>query len=175
MDFRTPITGDTALKAKWTPVTDWALSPDHGPASIGTSITITPPSGDSPSFSTLEAHDGKLIGVTGDGRLFTWTSNDKKPIQVPSPRDTSGEVRFITGVVGDDRYAALSRDHRIYTWSKVGETPALLDTGSTTYTSIAIAADRLIAADRKGQVHIWTSKGEPTGKAISLPKQALAI
>ncbi|WP_052323229.1 RCC1 domain-containing protein [Bifidobacterium sp. 7101] len=175
MDFRTPVTRDITLKAKWIPVTDWALSPDHGPASIGTSITITPPSGDSPSFSTLEAHDGKLIGVTGDDRLFTWTSNDKKPIQVPSPRDTSGEVRFITGVVGDDRYAALSRDHRIYTWSKVGETPALLDTGSTTYTSIAIAADRLIAADRKGQVHIWTSKGEPTGKAISLPKQALAI
>ncbi|MDT7510936.1 InlB B-repeat-containing protein [Bifidobacterium sp. H6bp9] len=175
MDFRTPITRDITLKAKWTPVTDWALSPDHGPASGGTSITITPPSADSPSFSALEAHDDKLIGVTGDGRLFTWTSNDKKPIQVPSPRDTSGEVRFITGVVGDDRYAALSRDHRIYTWSKVGETPALLDTGSTTYTSITMVADRLIAADRKGQVHIWTSKGEPTGKAISLPKQALAI
>ena len=175
MDFRTPVTRDFTLKAKWIPLTDWALSPDHGPASGGTGITITPPTADSPSFSTLEAHDGKLIGMTGDGRLYTWTTNDKTPVQVPSLRDTSGEVRFTTGVVGDNSYAALSSDHRIYIWSKVGETPALFDTDSTTYTSIAIAADRLIAADRKGQVHIWTSKGEPTGKAISLPKQALAV
>ena len=175
MDFRTPITRDITLKAKWTPVTDWALSPDHGPASGGTSITITPPNADSPSFSTLEAHDNKLIGVTGDGRLYTWTTNDKTPVQVPSPRDTSGEVRFTTGVVGDNSYAALSSDHRIYIWSKVGETPALLDTDSTTYTSIAMAADRLMAVDQDGRIHTWTSKDEPTGKAISLPRQALAV
>ena len=175
MDFRTPITGDTVLKAKWTPVTDWALSPDHGPASGGTSITITPPSADSPSFSALEAHDDKLIGVTGDGRLFTWTTNDKTPVQVPSPQSESGEVRFITGVVGDDSYAALSRDHRIYTWSKVGETPALLNIDSTTYTSIAMAADRLIAVNQEGRIRTWTSKEKPTGKAISLPTQALAV
>ncbi len=175
MDFRTPIIGDTALKAKWIPVTDWALSPDHGPASGGTSITITPPNADSPSFSTLEAQDGKLIGVTGDGRLFTWTSNDETPVQVPSPRDTSGEVRFTTGVVGDNSYAALSRDHRIYTWNGSGETPALLNTDSTTYTSIAMAADRLMAVDQDGRIRTWTSKDEPTGKAISLPRQALAV
>ena len=175
MDFRTPITGDTVLKAKWTPVTDWALSPDHGPASVGTSITITPPNSNSPSFSTLEAHDGKLIGVTGDGHLFTWTTNDKMPVQVPSPRDTSGEVRFTAGVAGDNSYAALSRDHRIYIWSKSGETPALLEADPTTYTSIAMAADRLMAVDQEGCIHTWTSKGEPTGKAISLPRQALAV
>ena len=175
MDFRTPITGDTVLKAKWTPVTDWALSPDHGPASVGTSITITPPNADSPSFSTLEAHDGKLIGVTGDGHLFTWTTDDKMPVQVPSPRDTSGEVRFTAGVAGDNSYAALSRDHRIYIWSKSGETPALLEADPTTYTSIAMAADRLMAVDQEGRIHTWTSKGEPTGKAISLPRQALAV
>ena len=175
MDFRTPVTRDITLKAKWTPLTDWALSPDHGPASGGTGITITPPSADSPSFSTLEAHDGKLIGVTGDGRLYTWTTNDKTPVQVPSPRDTSGEVRFTTGVVGDNSYAALSSDHRIYIWSKVGETPALLDTDSTTYTSIAVAADHLMAVDQDGRIHTWTSKDEPTGKAISLPRQALAV
>ena len=175
MDFRTPIIGDTALKAKWIPVTDWALSPDHGPASGGTSITITPPNADFPSFSTLEAQDGKLIGVTGDGRLLTWTSNDETPVQVPSPRDTSGEVRFTTGVVGDNSYAALSRDHRIYTWNRSGETPALLDTDSTTYISIAMAADRLIAADQEGRIRTWTSKEKPTRKAISLPMQALAV
>ena len=175
MDFRTPITSDTVLKAKWTPVNDWALNPDHGPASGGTSITITPPSADSPSFSTLEAQDGKLIEVTGDGRLFTWTSNDKKPVRVPSLLDTSGEVRFTAGVAGDNSYAALSRDHRIYIWSKSAETPALLEADSTTYTSIAMAADRLMAVDQEGRIHTWTSKGEPTGKAISLPRQALAI
>ncbi|WP_232345813.1 RCC1 domain-containing protein [Bifidobacterium sp. W8120] len=175
MDFRTPITRDITLKAKWAPAADWALSPDHGPASGGTSITITPPNADSPSFSTLEAHDDKLIGVTGDGRLYTWTTNDKTPVQVPSPRDTSGEVRFTAGVVGDNSYAALSSDHRIYIWSKVGETPALLDTDSTTYISIAMAADRLMAVDQDGRIHTWTSKDEPTGKAISLPRQALAV
>ncbi len=175
MDFRTPITRDTALKAKWTPVNDWTLSPDHGPASGGTSITITPPNADSPSFSTLEAQDGKLIGVTGDGHLFTWTTNDKMPVQVPSPQGESGEVRFTSGVVGDGSYAALSRDHRIYTWNGSGETPALLNIDSTTYTSIAMAADRLIAVNQEGRIRTWTSKEKPTGKAISLPTQALAV
>ncbi|MDT7512913.1 InlB B-repeat-containing protein [Bifidobacterium sp. H1HS10N] len=175
MDFRTPITRDITLKAKWTPVTDWALSPDHGPASGGTSITITPPSADSPSFSTLEAHDGKLIGVTGDGRLFTWTSKAEMPVQVPSPQGERGDVRFMTGIVGHDGFAALSRDHRIYTWSKGGDTPALLDADSTTYTSIAMASDQLIAVNQDGRIRTWTSMGKPTEKAISLPKQAPAI
>ncbi len=177
MDFRTPITRDITLKAKWIPVTDWALSPDHGPASGGTSITITPPSADSPSFSALEAHDDKLIGVTGDGRLFTWTSKAEMPVQVPSPQGERGDVRFMTGIVGHDGFAALSRDHRIYTWSKGGDTPALLDADSTTYTSIAMASDQLIAVNQDGRIRTWTSKGEGelTGKAISLPKQATAI
>ncbi|WP_445340033.1 RCC1 domain-containing protein [Bifidobacterium sp. ESL0825] len=175
MDFLTPITRDITLKAKWTPVTDWALSPDHGPASGGTSITITPPSADSPSFSALEAHDDKLIGVTGDGRLFTWTSKAEMPVQVPSPQGEPGDVRFMTGIVGHDGFAALSRDHRIYTWSKGGDTPALLDADSTTYTSIAMAADRLIAVNQDGRIRTWTSMGKPTEKAISLPKQAPAI
>ncbi|MBI0136229.1 MULTISPECIES: InlB B-repeat-containing protein [Bifidobacterium] len=175
MDFRTPITRDTALKAKWAPAADWALSPDHGPASGGTSITITPPNADSPSFSALEAHDDKLIGVTGDGRLFTWTSKAEMPVQVPSPQGERSDVRFMTGIVGHDGFAALSRDHRIYTWSKGGDTPALLDADSTTYTSIAMAADHLVAVNQDGRIRTWTSKGELTGKAISLPKQATAI
>ena len=175
MDFRTPITRDITLKAKWTPVTDWALSPDHGPASGGTSITITPPSADSSSFSTLEAHDGKLIGVTGDGRLYTWTSKAEMPVQVPSPQGERGDVRFITGIVGHDGFAALSRDHRIYTWSKGGKTPALLDADATTYTSITMVADHLMAVDQEGHILTWTSKGKLTGTAISLPKQATAI
>ena len=175
MDFRTPITRDITLKAKWTTVTDWALSPDHGPASGGTSITITPPSAGSPSFSTLEAHDDKLIGVTGDGRLFTWTSKAEMPVQVPSPQGERGDVRFMTGIVGHDGFAALSRDHRIYTWSKGGDTPALLDADSTTYTSIAMASDQLIAVNQDGRIRTWSIKGELTGKAISLPKQATAI
>ena len=175
MDFRTPITKDITLKAKWTPVTDWALSPDHGPASGGTSITITPPNADSPSFSALEAHDDKLIGVTGDGRLYIWTSNAEMPVQVPSPQGEPGDVRFMTGIVGHNGFAALSRDHRIYTWSKGGDTPALLDADSTTYTSIAMAADQIIAVNQDGGIRTWSIKGELTGKAISLPKQASAI
>ncbi len=175
MDFRTPITRDITLKAKWTQVTDWALSPDHGPASGGTSITITPPSADSPSFSTLEAHDDKLIGVTGDGRLYIWTSKAEMSVQVPSPQGERGDVRFMTGIVGHNGFAALSRDHRIYTWSKGGDTPALLDADSTTYTSIAMASDQLIAVNQDGRIRTWTSMGKPTGKAISLPKQAPAI
>ena len=175
MDFRTPITRDITLKAKWTPVTDWALSPDHGPASGGTSITITPPSADSPSFSTLEAHDDKLIGVTGDGRLYIWPSKAEMPVQVPSPQGKPGDVRFMTGIVGHNGFAALSRDHRIYTWSKGGDTPALLDADSTTYTSIAMASDHLIAVNQDGRIRTWTSMRKLTEKAISLPKQASAI
>ena len=184
MDFRTPITRDITLKAKWTAVTDWTLSPDHGPASGGTSITITPPSADSPSFSALEAHDDRVIGVTGDGRLFTWTSNAKMPAQVPSPQGESGDVRFIRGVVGENGYAALSRAHRIYAWRKSGDTPALLNADSTTYTSIAMTNDRLMAVDQEGHIHTWVSQVESNSqklfwksavKTISLPRQALAV
>ena len=174
MDFHTPITRDIILKARWIPVSNWALSPDHAPASGDTSITITPPNADSLSFSTLAAYDDKLIGMTGDGRLFTWTPNAEMPVQVPSPPNASDDMRFIAGVVGDS-YAALSQDHRIYTWNKSGDTPALISSDSTTYASIAMAADSLIAVDQKGQVHVWTSIGESTGKAISLPRQALAV
>ena len=174
MDFHTPITRDIILQARWTPVSNWALSPDHAPASGDTSITITPPNADSLSFSTLAAHDDKLIGMTGDGRLFTWTPNAKMPVQVPLPPNASDDMRFIAGVVGDS-YAALSQDHRIYTWNKSEDTPALLVSDSTTYASIAIAADHLIAVGQNGKVHVWTSMGESTGKAISLPRQALAV
>ena len=184
MDFRTPITRDITLKAKWTAVTDWTLSPDHGPASGGTSITISPPSADSPSFSALEAHADRVIGVTGDGRLFTWTSNAKMPTQVPSPQGESGDIRFIRGVAGENGYAALSRAHRIYVWKKSGDTPTLLNADSTTYTSIAMTNDRLMAVDQEGRIHIWASQVESNsqklfwksaGKTISLPRQALAV
>ncbi|PXY88344.1 RCC1 domain-containing protein [Bifidobacterium asteroides] len=184
MDFRSPITRDITLKAKWTPVTDWTLSPDHGPASGGTSITITPPSADSPLFSTLEAYGEKLIGATGDGRLFTWTSNDKMPVQVPSPQGKHGEVRFTSGVVGEKGYAALSRDHRIYTWSKSGDTPALLDADSTAYTSIVMADNRLLAVDRQGQIHAFQDSQRDSQDAspkseeqetASLPGKAQAV
>nr|WP_258326576.1 InlB B-repeat-containing protein [Bifidobacterium asteroides] len=174
MDFHTPITRDIILKARWTPVSNWALSPDHAPASGDISITITPPNADSLSFSTLAAYDNKLIGMTGDGRLFTWTPNAEMPVQVPSPSNASDDMRFIAGVVGDS-YAALSQDHRIYTWNKSEDTPALLVSDSTTYASIAIAADHLIAVGQNGKVHVWTNMGESTGKAISLPRQALAV
>ena len=51
----------------------------------------------------------------------------------------------------------------------------MLDADSTMYTSIAMAADQIIAVNQDGRIRTWTSIGKLTGKAISLPKQASAI
>ena len=173
-DFQTPILQDTTLKAQWTKTTDWTLSPDHGPAS-GARLTISPPDRQEPQFASIQAAGSQILGLTGDGRIYTWTQ-DGTPKQVSSPAQAADWFHYLQAAAGSQWQAALGSDRRIYTWNSQQPTPTILDTGQDPgFTTISITDNRLLAADRQGQVHAYQAKDvdsqDPNPK---LTKQATA-
>ena len=182
-DFQTPIFHDTTLKAKWTKITDWTLSPDHGPAT-GARLTISPPNRQEPCYVSIQAAGDRLIGLTGDGRIYTWTQ-DGTSKQVPFPAQAPYGFRYLQAASGSRRQAALGSDQRIYTWSSQQPASTILDTGrNTKFTSISMSDDRLLAVDRQGRVHTFqTSQAysqdpnpKPAEQATTrLPTQAQAV
>ncbi|MBH9980629.1 MULTISPECIES: InlB B-repeat-containing protein [Bifidobacterium] len=182
-DFRTPVLQDMTLKAQWSKATDWTLSPDHGPAS-GTVLTISPPDRQEPQFAGIQAAGNQILGLTGDGRIYTWTQ-DGTPKQVPAPFQAADGFRYLQAAAGNRWQAALGSDQRIYTWNSQQSTPAILDTGQDPgFTSISITDNRLLAVDRQGQVYAYQSRDadsqDPNPKFIqqattSLPGKAQAV
>ena len=151
-DFRTPVLQDTTLKARWSKTTDWRLNPEHGPAT-GTRLTISPPSLQEPCYINVQAAGEQILGLTGDGRIHTWTQ-DSIPEQVPSPAQAPDGFRYLQAAAGRRQQAALGSDRHIYTWTSQQTTPTILDTGpDTLFTSISMNNDLLLAVDRQGQVH----------------------
>ena len=182
-DFQTPILQDTTLKAKWTSVTDWTLSPDHGHA-IGTRLTIRPPDSQEPQFANIQAAGGQTIGLTGDGRIYTW-AQDGTSKKIPAPAQASAGFRYLLTAAGSRWQAALGSDQHIYTWTSQQTTPTILDTGQDTgFTSISMNGDRLVAVDQQGQIHplqamqadSQNQNPKPTEQeTISLPGKAQAV
>ena len=182
-DLQTPILQDTTLKAQWSKTTDWTLSPDHGPAS-GARLTISPPDRQEPQFASIQAVGDQVVGLTGDGRLYTWTQ-DGTPKQVPAPAQAADGFRYLQAAAGSHWQAALGSDQHIYTWTSSQATPAILDTGQDTrFTSISINDDLLLAVDQQGQVHAYQTSNagsqDLNPKLIqqattSLPGQAQAV
>ena len=182
-DLQTPILQDTTLKAQWSKTTDWTLSPDHGPAS-GARLTISPPDRQEPQFASIQAAGGQILGLTGDGRIYTWTQ-DGTPKQAPSPAQAPDGFHYLQATAGSRRQAALGSDQRIYTWNSGQTAPTLLDTGKDAgFTSISLNDDRLLAVDRQGQVHAYqASNADSQGlnpkcleqAAASLPGKAQAV
>ncbi|MDT7512266.1 InlB B-repeat-containing protein [Bifidobacterium sp. H1HS10N] len=182
-DLQTPILQDTTLKARWTKITDWTLSPDHGPAA-GARLTISPPDRQEPQFASLDAAGDQTVGLTGDGRIYTWTQ-DSPPKQVPFPAQAPDGFRYQQVAAGSKLYAAIGSDQQIYTWTSQQPTPTLLDTSrSTQFSSISINDERILAVDQQGQVHAYQAsdadsqnlKPKFTEQATtSLPAQARAV
>ncbi|WP_232341933.1 MULTISPECIES: RCC1 domain-containing protein [Bifidobacterium] len=182
-DFQDPILQDTTLTAKWSKATDWRLSPDHGPAS-GALLTITPPDRQEPYYTGIRTAGDQTVGVTGDGRIYTWKQGNT-PQQVPTPAQASGGFRYLQAAAGSHWQAALGSDQHIYTWASQQLVPTLLHTGQDAeFTSISMNGDLLLAVDRQGQVHayqaIQADSQNPNPKpaaqeAISLPGQAQAV
>ena len=182
-DFQTPILQDTTLKAEWTKAADWTLSPNHGPAA-GARLTISPPNRQEPGFSSVHAAGDQTVGLTGDGRIYTWTQ-DSTPKQVPAPAQAPDGFRYLQAAAGSRSQAALGSDQRIYTWDSGQTTPTILDTGKDArFTSISTDDDLLLAVDRQGRVHAYqASKADSQNQnpkfleqaATSLPGQAQAV
>ena len=182
-DLQTPILQDTTLKAQWSKTTDWTLSPDHGPAT-GARLTINPPSPQEPYYVSIQAAGGQILGLAGDGHIYTWTQ-DSTPKQVPSPAQAPDGFRYLQAAAGSRSQAALGSDQRIYTWNSRQATPAILDTGKDAgFTSISTDNDLLLAVDRQSRVHAYqASKADSQNQnpkfleqaAISLPGKAQAV
>ena len=182
-DFQTPIIQDTTLKAQWSKTTDWTLNPDHGPAT-GARLTINPPSPQEPCYVSVQTAGDQTVGLTGDGRIYTWTQ-DGTPKQVPSPAQAPAGFHYLQATAGSRRQAALGSDQRIYSWNSQQATPVILDTSqSSRFTSISMNDDRLLAVDRQGQVHTFqdsqTGSQNPRQKPVEqtttrLPGQAQAV
>ncbi|WP_332468169.1 InlB B-repeat-containing protein [Bifidobacterium choladohabitans] len=178
-DFRTPVLQDTTLKAQWTKTTDWTLNPDHGPAA-GARLTISPPSLQEPYYVSVRAAGGQLVGLTGDGRIYTWTQ-DSPPKQVPFPAQAADGFRYLQAAAGSRRQAALGSDQKIYTWTSRQPAPTILDTSqSTQFSSISINDNLLLAVDQRGQVHAFQDNQDQDPKVteqatLSLPGQAQAV
>ena len=177
-NFQTPILRNITLKAQWSKITDWTLSPDHGPAS-GTRLTISPPDKQEPRFSNIHAAGEQFLGLTGDGRIHTWTQ-EGTPAQVPSPAHAAEGFHYLQAAAGSHWDAALGSDQQIYTWTSAQATPAILNTDRNTgFTSISMDNDQLLAVDRQGHVHAYQANSQsmkPTEQATtSLPGKAQAI
>ena len=176
-DLQTPILQDTTLKAEWTKAADWRLSPDHGPAT-GAQLTISPPKTQEPQFTSVQAAGEQTVGLTGDGRIYTWTQNGK-PEQVTSPAQAPDGFHYLQAAAGSHRQAALGSDQQIYTWSNGQATPTILKTSQNTqFTSISINNDRLLAVDRQGQIHHYQASQDPKPAeqaTTSLPGKAQAV
>ncbi|MBI0063098.1 InlB B-repeat-containing protein [Bifidobacterium sp. M0109] len=180
-DFQTPILQDTTLKAQWSKTADWTLNPDHGPAT-GTRLTISPPDKQEPQFVGIQAAGDQVVSLTGDGRIYTWTK-DSTPKQVPFPAQASDGFHYLQATAGSRWQAALGSDQHIYTWNSALATPTPLDTGQDAgFTSISMNDDRLLAVDRKGQVHAFQDSQKDTQnpkpeeqETTSLPGKAQAV
>ncbi len=182
-DFQTPILQDTTLKAKWTKVTNWTLSPYHGPAT-GARLTISPPSPQEPQFVSVQAAGEQTVGLTGDGRIYTWTPYNT-PMQVPAPIQAADGFHYLQAAADSQWQATLGSDQHIYTWASGQATPAILDTSKNTKcTSISINDDRLLAVDQQGRIHAYQASDadsqnlnpKPAEQATtSLPGKAQAV
>ncbi|WP_332460950.1 InlB B-repeat-containing protein [Bifidobacterium apousia] len=177
-DFQTPILQDITLTAKWAKTTDWTLSPNHGPAA-GAQLTISPPDKQEPYYTSIHtAGDQQIVGLTGDGRIYTRTQNST-PKQVPSPAQAPDWFHYLQVSAGNHWQAALGSDLHIYTWDSQQPTPTILATSrSTQFTSISMHGDRLLAVDRQGQIHPYQASQDPKPAeqaTTSLPGKAQAV
>ncbi|WP_445339747.1 RCC1 domain-containing protein [Bifidobacterium sp. ESL0825] len=182
-DFRTPILQDTTLKAQWSRITDWTLSPDHGPAA-GARLTISPPSPQEPYYTSIQAAGEQTITLTGDGRIHTWTQEGASR-QVPFPAQAPDGFRWLQAAAGGRLQAALGSDQRIYAWDNGQSTPTILDANQDArFTGISMDGDLLLAVDRQGQVHAYQASrkdGQNTNPKFleqattGLPGQAQAV
>ncbi|WP_183122245.1 InlB B-repeat-containing protein, partial [Bifidobacterium sp. wkB338] len=182
-DLQTPVFRNMTLKAQWTRITDWTLSPNHGSAS-GAHLTISPPDKQEPSYTSIQNAGEQTVGLTGDGSIYTWTQEDT-PKQAPFPAHAPTGFHYLQAAAGSRLQAALGSDQQVYTWTSQQATPTILNTDQNTgFTSISMHDDLLLAVDRQGQVHAYQSghaasqslNPEFTQKATaSLPGQAQAV
>ena len=162
-DFRIPVLQDMVLTAQWVRSGNWALSPDRGPAAGGIHLTISPPSGQEPALTCIQASGGRLTALSGDGSLYTWTGTSS-PTRMPAPAQAGNGFRYLQAVSAGDWQMILGSDQQIYAWTASHPTPVPLGAGrDTRYTHISGNGERLLAVDRQGRVHVFQAGRQDPG------------
>ncbi|WP_297317258.1 InlB B-repeat-containing protein, partial [uncultured Bifidobacterium sp.] len=125
-DFTRPVTQSITITAHWTGTNgQWTISPDHGPDTGGTTVTLTPPPARGIRFSQTSAGDWHSLGIDSKGDLYTWGYNSNGQLgrdTTGTPANRPGRVTPPTGVTftqavgGAYHSTALGSDGNIYTW-----------------------------------------------------------
>ena len=130
-DFNQPVTGNLTLTARWTKGSEtWSISPDHGPETGNTKVTITPPTRQDIRFSQIQAGNSHSLAIGSDGNLYSWGSNqngqlgrnigsatyDAKPGMVAKPAGASEDFTWVQASAGYDHSLAIGSDGNLYSW-----------------------------------------------------------
>ena len=133
-DFSQPVTHDIALIAHWTreDTQHWSISPDHGPETGGTEVTLTPPAQRGIRFSQIRLGYNYSAAIGSDGNLYTWggnddgqlgngtTTNQNRPAQIDKPQGTPEGFTWKQVILGGWHSAAIGSDGNLYTWGDDG-------------------------------------------------------
>ena len=133
-DFSQPVTHDTTLTAHWTreDTQHWSISPNHGPETGGTEVTLTPPAQRGIRFSQIRLGYNYSAAIGSDGNLYTWggnddgqlgngtTTNQNRPAQIDKPQGAPEGFAWKQVILGGWHSAAIGSDGNLYTWGDDG-------------------------------------------------------
>lgn len=151
-DFSSPVKGPTKLTAHWTAgAGQWTISPNQGPDSGQTKVTLFPPAARGIRFSQVSAGDDHSLALGSDGNVYSWgankygqlgdgTTTDRlTPVQIPKP---TGVNRFTQVSAGKAFSLALDDQGHVWAWGlnssgQLGSN-AVATNGSSAYSSSLI-------------------------------------
>ena len=133
-DFSQPVTHDTTLTAHWTreDTQHWSISPNHGPETGGTEVTLTPPAQRGIRFSQIRLGYNYSAAIGSDGNLYTWggnddgqlgngtTTNQNRPAQIDKPQGAPDGFTWKQVILGGWHSAAIGSDGNLYAWGDDG-------------------------------------------------------
>ncbi|BDR54406.1 hypothetical protein KIMH_05170 [Bombiscardovia apis] len=176
--FNEPVTSNITLTAQWENSITFTMSPNRGPNSGGTSVTITPhPKESNVQLTQVSAGWYHTLAVGSDGDLYAWGRNDAGQLgdssttnrMQPTKVRTPNGVKFLKVSAGPNNSFALGSDNRWYAWG--ANTSGQLGTGNTSnqltplaismpsgvgaYTQVSTGSDHTLAIGDNGTTYAW--------------------
>lgn len=126
-DFNEPVTQDLVLVARWTEGDGgWSLSPNQGPSTGGTQVTLTPPVIRNVRLTEISAGYYHSLGLGSDGKAYDWGDNASNQLGTGDGSTTDiahaitvdppAGVKFVQISAGGYHNLALGDDGIAYAW-----------------------------------------------------------
>ncbi len=161
-------------------------SPDNGPDTGGTTVTVPAPKLE---FTSVSAGRGHSLAIGSDGNTYAWgwgkygklgtgSSVDRLiPVKVAAPEEAPEDMTFTSISAGSNHSLAIGSDGNTYAWGsgKYGK----LGTGSSvdrlipvkvaapeeapegmTFTSVSAGEDHSLAIGSDGNIYAWGNGGQ---------------